>query len=224
MSDWWTYRLSDFLMFSPETWHRLFVRLNHDVWPLPLLMLGIGLGLVSLVLRGDARSLRIATAVLAACWLLVAWLFHWERFREIHLAAGWYAGAFLVQSAVLLSLSSPRPPRLPRPSRLRAGLALVLFGVLLLPLTGPVQGRPWEAVQSFGLAPDPTVTATLGLLVVARARWFAWVIPVLYSALSGATLWALGSPDAWVPPLSALIAVVLVSFPHASNPAESHDH
>ena len=208
MSDWWTYRLSDFLMFSPETWHRLFVRLNHDVWPLPLVMLGIGLGLVALVLRGDPRSLRIATAMLAACWLLVAWLFHWERFREIHLAAGWYAGAFLVQSAVLLTPTVPRLSGPPRLSRLRAGLGLLLFGVLLLPLTGPVQGRPWEAVQYFGLAPDPTVTATLGVLAVARARWFAWVIPVLYSVLSGATLWALEAPDAWLPPLAALLAVL----------------
>ena len=212
MSDWWTYRLSDFLMFSPETWHRLFVRLNHDVWPLPLLMLGIGLGLVALTLRGDPRSLRIATAVLAACWLLVAWLFHWERFREIHLAAGWYAGAFLVQSALLLTPSAPSPSRLSRPSRLRAGLALLLFGVVLLPLIGPVQGRPWEAVQYFGLAPDPTVTATLGVLTAARARWFTWVIPVLYSALSGATLWALESPDAWVPPLTVLLAVLYGIF------------
>ena len=208
MSEWWTYRLSDFLMFSPETWHRLFARLNHDVWPLPLIMLGIGLGLVALVLRGDPRSLRIASAVLAGCWLLVAWLFHWERFREIHLAAGWYAGAFLVQSAVLLTLILPRLSRPPRPSRLRAGLALLLFGILLLPLTGPVQGRPWEAVQCFGLAPDPTVTATLGVLAVARSRWFAWVIPVLYSVVSGATLWALESPEAWVPPLAALLAVL----------------
>lgn len=208
MSDWWTYRLSDFLMFSPETWHRLFVRLNHEVWPLPLLMLGTGLGLVALVLRGDHRSLRIATAGLACCWLLVAWLFHWERFREIHLAAGWYAGAFLVQSAVLLTPFIPGLSRPPHPSRLRAGLGLLLFGVLLLPLFGPMQGRPWEAVQYFGLAPDPTVAATLGVLAVARARWFAWIIPVLYSALSGATLWALESPDAWVPPLAALLAIL----------------
>jgi hypothetical protein len=210
MSDWWTYRLSDFLMFSAETWHRLFVRLNHDIWPLPLIMLGIGLALVALVLRGDPRSLRIASAVLAGCWLLVAWLFHWERFREIHLAAGWYAGAFLVQSALLLTpFSLSRPPR---PSRLRAGVGLVLFGVLLLPLTGPVQGRPLEAVQCFGLAPDPTVTATLGVLAVARARWFVWIIPVLYSVLSGATLLALEAPDAWVPPLAALLAVLFSIF------------
>lgn len=212
MSDWWTYRLSDFLMFSPETWHRLFVLLNHDVWPLQLVMLGIGLGLVAMVLRGDPRSQRIATAVLAACWLLVAWLFHWERFREIHLAAGWYAGAFLVQSALLLTPIIPRRSRPPRLLRLRAGLGLLLFGVLLLPLTGPVQGRPWEAVQYFGLAPDPTVTATLGVLAVARARWFAWVIPMVYSVLSGATLWALEAPDAWVPPLATLLAVLFGIF------------
>jgi hypothetical protein len=210
MSDWWTYRLSDFLMFSPETWHRLFVRMNHEVWPLPLLMLGMGLGLIALVLRRDPRALRIATAVLAGCWLLVAWLFHWDRFREIHLAAGWYAAGFAVQAMLLLLPGASGRPR--RDGQLLPGLALLLFGVLLLPLLGPIQGRPWETVQCFGLAPDPTVTATLGVLAAARSPWFAWVIPVLYSVVSGATLWALESPDAVVPPLAALFAVLAGIF------------
>ena len=33
MSEWWTYRLSDFLMFSPRTYYRLFELYNAEVWP-----------------------------------------------------------------------------------------------------------------------------------------------------------------------------------------------
>lgn len=34
MSEWWTYRLSDFLMFSPATYWRMVERYNREVWPL----------------------------------------------------------------------------------------------------------------------------------------------------------------------------------------------
>jgi hypothetical protein len=38
MTEWWTYRLSDFLMFSARTYRRLFELYNAEVWPLPALV------------------------------------------------------------------------------------------------------------------------------------------------------------------------------------------
>ncbi len=36
MSEWWTYTLSDFLLFSARTYYRLFELYNRDVWPAQL--------------------------------------------------------------------------------------------------------------------------------------------------------------------------------------------
>ena len=33
MPEWWTYSLSDFLMFSPRTYYRLFELHNAAIWP-----------------------------------------------------------------------------------------------------------------------------------------------------------------------------------------------
>ena len=33
MSEWWTYGLSDFLMFSPRTWWRLAEQYHRSLWP-----------------------------------------------------------------------------------------------------------------------------------------------------------------------------------------------
>ena len=33
MSEWWTYSLSDFLLFSPRTYYRLFELYNLAIWP-----------------------------------------------------------------------------------------------------------------------------------------------------------------------------------------------
>ena len=70
-----------------------------------------------------------------------------------------------------------------------------------------------SAVEVFGIAPDPTVVATLGVLLVARGRnaWLLLPIPLLWCAISGATLWAMDEPDAFVLPAVALVSMMLAA-------------
>ena len=67
-------------------------------------------------------------------------------------------------------------------------------------MLAPLQGRGWASSEVFGIAPDPTVIATLGLLLLARGRLLPLLlpIPVLWCLLSGITLRAMGEPQAWV--------------------------
>ena len=60
----------------------------------------------------------------------------------------------------------------------------------------------------FGIAPDPTVVGTLGVLLAAeRPHAALLVIPVARCAISGAPLWTMESPDA--PLLPAIAALVV---------------
>ena len=49
----------------------------------------------------------------------------------------------------------------------RIGLALFLYALAIHPLIAPLTGRPWTQAEIFGLAPDPTAIATLGILLAA---------------------------------------------------------
>jgi hypothetical protein len=102
------------------------------------------------------------------------------------------------------------------------GIALFILSLSLYPMIAPLSGRPWHQAEIFGVAPDPTVLATLGLLLLARGRprWQLLVVPVLWCVISGATLWAMDSPDAWVSPLGALLALA-ASIWKRSRPDES---
>jgi hypothetical protein len=61
----------------------------------------------------------------------------------------------------------------------------------------------------FGIAPDPTAAATLALLALSpRASWVLWPVPLLWSAVSGATLWTMQVRHAWVLPLLALLVML----------------
>lgn len=233
MSEWWTYRLSDFLMFSASTYYRLFERYNAALWPWHGLVLALGLGLVVHVVRSPQAqagpAARLACVVFGAGWIWMAWAFHWQRYASINSAAPAYAAAFAVQGLMLAGLATDWPhmrthlslANLARGPGARTGLGLLLFALLVQPAVGALFGRPWSQAEVFGLAPDPSVIGTLGLLLLLRRTdrhgvsdgwlaswaWLLWPIPLLWCLLSGATLWTMGSPDALLLPAAAGLAL-----------------
>jgi len=218
MSEWWTYTLSDFLLFSSRTYYRLFEIYNAVIWPAQIAAIGLGLAILVLLRRaaaGQRRSIAIA-AILAACWLWVAIAFHANRYATINWAAVYFAWAFGLEAAVLIWIGIVRG-RLtftqPAGTAGRAGLWIFLFALAVEPCVGLLLGRGWRQVEVFGVAPDPTAVATLGLLLLAEGRGRGWlmVIPALWCAISGATLLAMKAPDAWIPTVAAAVATVLAA-------------
>ena len=223
MSEWWTYRLSSFLLFSARTYYRLFELYNAEVWPGHLVALGLGLALLVVAMRGGDRAARAACTMLAACWLWVAWAFHLQRYATINWAATWFAAAFAIEGMLLLAsgaFGAGWRIGARRGWGENVGLGLLLFALLVQPWIGVLLGRPWRQAEVFGLAPDPTTLATLGLLVLLRPvdetsgsrpkltlAWILWPIPVLWCLVSGATLWTLQAIDALLMPCAALLAV-----------------
>jgi hypothetical protein len=222
MSEWWTYRLSDFLLFSARTYHRLVELYNADVWPAHLVGLGVGFALLFVPVAGAAWASRAACVLLALCWAWVAWAFHLQRYLSINWAASWFAAAFALEGALLVALCGFGPRlrmRAVRGWRGGFGVGLLVFALVVQPLIGRLLGRPWSQVEVFGMAPDPTALGTLGLLLLlgapgqASGAWRSrlspvalWPIPVLWSLVSGATLSAMQAPDALLMPLAALLA------------------
>jgi uncharacterized protein DUF6064 len=211
MSEWWTYDLSDLLMFSPETYYRLFHLHNEAIWPAQILALAAGLALVGLMLSGARWSGRAIAVLLAASWLLVA-ASYFPRLGTIHLAASYFTWGFAAEAALLLLagiiggwLTFTRKDAIAR-----TGIAIVVFALLVQPLIGPLLGRTWSGVELFGSAPDPTVLATLGVLLAAdRLRLPLLAFPLLWCAISGITLWTMHAPEALLIPAGGLLTLVL---------------
>ncbi|NRF65689.1 hypothetical protein HLB44_01695 [Aquincola sp. S2] len=183
MSEWWTYRPSDFLMFAPRTYYRLIELYNAAVWPAQLVALAAGATLLVLAWRGRAASPRWVFGLLAFAWAWVGVVFHGRHFVTINWAASWFAGAFLLQALLWIGLAVRHAGlqwRSDAGSRRLVGLGLIAAAVLLFPLLAPATGRSWRQAELFGLAPDPTVLATLGvLLLLDGARWLRLICSVL---------------------------------------------
>ncbi len=207
MSEWWTYRPADFLMFAPRTYWRLFELHNQAWWPAQLLAVLAGLAMVAGLWRGKPFALRWATGMLALCCVFVAWAFLWQRYAEINWVAAGFAWGFGAQAVGLLVLAM-RPSLVLASGRVRrrAGVCLLLWAVLVHPLLALSMGRSWLQAEVIGLAPDPTAIAVLGVLLCAdvgtratrlllgvlRAGTLAWC------AVSAATLATMGSAQGWV--------------------------
>lgn len=202
MSEWWSYRPSDFLLFSARTYHRLFELYNAEAWPIQFVASVFGLALLFAALRGGPRSARAACMLLAACWLWVAWAFHLQRYAAINWAATWFAAAFAIQGVLLLlcGLFGTRPHiQAQRDWRGNLGLGLLVFALFIQPWLGMLLlARPWREVELFGMAPDPTALATLGLLLLLRPpapfaplAWMLWPIPLLWCLVGATTQWTL---------------------------------
>ena len=221
MSEWGTYSLTNFLLFSPRTYYRLFELYNADVWPLQLVTLALGVAIVFLVLRARAWSGRAVAAILAALWLFVAWAYLFERYDTINWVARYVAIAFALQAALLVWTGVIRNRLAFSTHNLtsKIGLALLLYALALHPLVAPLTGRPITQAEIFGLAPDPTAIATLGiLLVVDRPPLHLFAIPLLWCLLSGLTLWTMESPEAPVAPILAASAFIVATWKRFTFP------
>jgi hypothetical protein len=216
MADWLSYTPSDFLLFSARTYYRLFELYNRAIWPAQILALLLGLVILWRLHRGSPRQ-GVVMVILAAGWLWTAWAYLVEHYDTINWAARYFAIGFVIE-AVLLIWTSVVHNRLlfqPHGSWIgRTGMGVFLFALVVQPLIGPLVGRDWKQAEIFGIAPDPTVLATLGILLTVDKRppCGLMIIPLIWCALSGAILWTMGSPDAWVMPVAALGALGLTVY------------
>ena len=224
MSEWWTYRPEDFLMFAPRTYWRLFELHNQAWWPAQALAALAGLAIVGGLWRSRPAALRFATGVLALSCAFVAWAFLWQRYAVINWAAQGLAWAFGAQAIGLLVLAT-RASLVMAAGQMRqqVGLGLLVWAVLLHPLLAPALGRPWVQAEVLGLAPDPTAIAMLGVLLCADAlsRATRVVLGVLragalaWCAVSAATLATMGSAQGWVMLGAVVVAAAGMVFGRA---------
>lgn len=215
MSEWWSYTLSDFLLFSARTYYRLFEIYNSEIWPAQILAIALGIAMLVYLFRTEAWQGRVVTTILAVCWLWVAWAFHIERYATINWAANYFAASFMIEAALLIWIGTIHDQLHFKPTgnaSYLVGLGVFLFALVVQPLIGPITGRPWLQAEIFGIAPDPTVIATLAILLLASNRigWMLLPIPIIWCGISGATLWAMEAPDALIMPLAALLTLSLV--------------
>jgi Family of unknown function (DUF6064) len=186
VSEWWTYTLGDFLMFSPATYWRLVENYHRDIWPAQLAGLIAGIAACGLTPSHRPRAAGLQALLLAAAFLWVGWAFHWQHYATINWAARYLAFAFWAQAVLLgvLALLPANSPIVEQSTTQKIGWFLALAGLVIYPLGSAWDGKTWSQVEVFGVSPEPTALVGLGL-VLARARQvpplFRWALAIIPS-------------------------------------------
>src|SRR5215510_4529951 len=149
MSEWWTYTLTDFLLFSPRVYYRLFELHNNALWPAQLVTLALGFAILVMLLWPVRGRARIVPILLGLLWIWIAWAFFWERYATINWASVYVAPVFALQGILLVGGGLGGALRFDRNGAAGdyAGLALFVLAVAFYPLLAPLMGRPWLGAE-----------------------------------------------------------------------------
>lgn len=212
MFDRLNYSIDDFLLFSARVYDRMFELHNIALWPAHIVSIAIGLYLIGVVFYPNPRAVRIAFALLALVWLFVAVAFFSMRYTTINWAATYVTPFFALMAFVLVHFALRRvPPSLSGRALLprTIGIGILLFSLFGYPFLAALAGKPWQAAQLFGIAPDPTATATLGFLTACAGPGVrsAMSIPALWAVATGLTLYALERTEFALAPLAAALCI-----------------
>ena len=213
MPEWWTYSAEDFLLFSPRTYWRMIERHNDALWPAQILTLALGVAILLWLFRPRPWSDRVIAGTLAALWAWLAWGFLWERYATINWAASYLAPLFVLQAFLLAMIGGRLRWSASRTGRGLVGLALFVYALVLHPLAVPLMGRSTRGAEVFGITPDPTAIATIGLVLMAAGRW-SWVlliVPMAWCVASWATLHTLGASESGVLLAAGVLAIIPVA-------------
>ena len=189
-----SYRLSDFILFSGAAYYRQFELYNQAIWPLHIVALLFSLLIVYAHWKKPVWAGRLIATLLVVSWLWVAWAFLYQRFYQIHVVADWYALGFILQAGFITWYGVIKNRfTMCVSSRLRITIGSVLLFVTLLfyPFIAFISGRSWMQFEMFALAPDPTVLATLAILLFYKVPTVLYAIPFIWVLLSAMTLFVM---------------------------------
>lgn len=191
-ADWLSYSLQDFIMFGPQVFLRLFVRINQDFWPWPLLAVFVAIAVAVLLLNNRPAATRIALGLVSVGWITSGYGFLMGYFGPINWPAEGFGWAFVAQG-VLLGLVTVAGVAGSAQVPTRALAVVWTLAVLGLPWLTVAESGEWQALALFGLAPGTTAAASM--LVVGLLpgiwRWVYLAIPLAWCLFSAATFWVL---------------------------------
>lgn len=192
MSEWSSYSLHDLLIFSPESYFRLFARSNQDFWPFQLTIIAVALLMLYLTTVRTVRAQLFILVGLALFWLLSGWWFVHQFYSQINTIADWYLWLFLLQIVLLLLYATLNHLKTGfyRPAgdaMLGLGMGIAVYALFIHPLLLLLAGREWRAVELVGVAPDPTAIATIGFVLAmgkGKLRFWLLIIPAIWIMIS----------------------------------------
>lgn len=202
------------LPYSQEVWFSVLGQYNASVWPAILILYALfALALWSNLSRPENRAGEsFLLLVLGVAWLCTGLGFYAWAFASYDFLAPFEAGVWVVQALMMflaLWLRGGFDCRKAHGIQRWTGISAIGFGLILSPFLDLALGVQATQLRWYGVAPGPTLIVSLGVFLLARARWYLWLLPLLWSLKAGLIAWWLGVfQDLLLPAMGFLLALI----------------
>lgn len=172
------------LPFTSREFFDVFRDYNETVWPAQILLVAVALAAIVFVSRPRRRSGEAIALILAMLWGWLAFAYHLAFFARINPLAYGFSALSLAGAFVFLWQGVHRRKlhfRWTGGARNIAGIALVVFSLVVYPAWSWFAGHAYPAMPTFGL-PCPTTLFTIGVLgfLVPPYPRSPFVVPLLW--------------------------------------------
>lgn len=197
--------------FTADQFYGVFRDYNDAVWPAQVFLVVLALAAVALALRRTRWSGVGVSAILGLLWAWIAVAYHLVFFTRISAPAYAFAvvamtgaAVFVWQGVIRRRLEFGWAPGW----QSAAGVALIVFALVVYPIWSAQAGHSYPATATFGL-PCPTTIFTIGVLAFAARPYprGPLIAPLLWCFVGAQAAFVLS-----VPPDLGLIAAAVVGI------------
>jgi len=173
--------------FSQDQFFSVFEAYNLSLWPIPILLIGLGVVCIVVMVKNGLKYSRILFSVLSFFWVWMGVVYHILYFSSINRAAYLFGSVFIVQGLVFLYFGVIKQ-KIKFNFNLDLsgiiGLVLIIYALVAYPIISHFVGHVYPRSPTFGV-PCPTTIFTFGLLLYSTTRvpWFMVLVPLLWTLI-----------------------------------------
>lgn len=191
-----SFSIRDFLIFSPDSYFKLFELSNQALWPIHIVIALLAMAAVFFSLKQKENTWRLIFAWLGLIWIFVGYWYFKLHYSQISTYAHILSYIFWFEAFLLLLIAFYGKNNSVTEQfnwRFYLGGSLILYGLILHPIIAKLW---WKqnvfGMEFFSIAPDPTAIATIGFLVFlpAKGAFMVLIIPCLWLLFSFMTIQA----------------------------------
>lgn len=185
-----SFSIRDFLIFSPESYFKLFELSNQALWPFHIAIALMAVAILFLLYKRYNFAPALIYAWLGMSWVFVGYWYFNLHYSQISTYAHILSYIFWAEACLLflVAVFSDHDDSLPiKKWRWILGEGLILYGLLLHPVVSLLLwNQALIRVELFSTAPDPTAIATIGFVLMLPVKGYLLlvVIPSLWLIFS----------------------------------------
>lgn len=200
--------------FISEQFFEVFKNYNETVYPIQVILYLIGFTAIYLSFKPSNNSGKVISIILSFFWLWMGVVYHLIFFTAINSLAYVFGVLFIFQS-ILFMIYGVFQNKLSFKFQIDqysvTGIVLILFSVILYPVSGYLLGHVYPYSPTFGL-PCPTTIFTFGLLLmnIKKCPVIILIIPIIWSVTGFSAAFIFGIAEDTGLPVAAIITLFML--------------